>query len=133
MKSNDKGNILDQDDIRLRIDENNINKELMDQPLLFREYGKMEIEAGDAVRTLEVELVRVKARVHLDIMKNAPKLKVKDIENMVEVHEKVVKVQNELLEAQKMHDDMRNLIMSLRQRHEVLKDISANLRKELED
>lgn len=132
MKTNEK-QILDQDDVRLQIDENNINKELMDQPLLFREYGKMEIEAGDAVRTLEVQLSRVKATVHLSIMKNAEKFKVKDIENMVEVHKDVVKVQNELLKALKMHEDMRNLIMALRQRHEVLKDISANLRKELGD
>jgi hypothetical protein len=129
----DSKTILDQDDVRLQIDENNINKELMDQPLLFREYGKMEIEAGDAVRTLEVQLNRVKAKVHLDIMKNAAKFKVKDIENMVEIHADVVKVQDELLEAQSVHEDMRNLIMALRQRHEVLKDISANLRKELGD
>lgn len=122
--------------MRLQIDENNINKELMDQPLLFREYGKMEVEAGDAVRILEVQLERVKAQVHLEFMKQTAtgkKMTVKDIESQVLTDERVTKVQDELLDAQQVHDDMRNLMLALRQRHEVLKDVSANLRKELED
>lgn len=125
--------IVDKVDQELFIDILNINDELMNQPLLFRKYARLEAECNKVVRTLEVELERVKAKAHLDLLKSGAKLKVADAEATVLLDENVKVVQDKLIEAREVQEGMKGALLAFRQRHDALKDLSANLRKEYGD
>jgi hypothetical protein len=129
---NNKKEILkDQVEIDLSIDTENLNKEIMDQPLLFKKYSDLDAETQRAVRTAELQVARVKAEAHLKYSQKG--LKVKDVESMVDIDPVVVEVSNKLLELYETADKIRGIVKALYQRHESLKDLAANRRKELAD
>lgn len=133
-KSTQKEILVDKIDQELFIDEQNLNSELMDQPLLFRKYARLEAEAAKAVRAIELKLDRIKSRVHLKIKVDVQnKVTVKDAEALVNVDEEVIKAQDELVNAMEVHDNMKGVLLAFRQRHDALKDLAANKRKEYAD
>lgn len=125
--------ITDRIDQELFIDIQNINHELMNQPLLFRKYARLEAECNRMVRALEAELERSKAKAHLDLLKQGSKMKVADMEATVLLDENVKVVQDKLIEAKEVQENMKGALLAFRQRHDALKDLSANLRKEYGD
>ena len=118
-------------ELELSIDADNINAELIDQPLLYRKYSRLEAESAAQVRAIELALNRAEARAHLKFTKTGAKLKVRDLESLVATDETVQKLEDELQEALELHSNMKGVLVAFRQRHEALKDLSANLRKEI--
>ena len=131
--SKSKDLLTERVDLELSIDENNINAELMDQPLLYRKYSRLEAEAAAAMRAIETKLERAKAKAHLHFSKGSQKLKVRDVEALVMGDEDVIRLEQELIDAQELHSNMKGILVAFRQRHEALKDLSANIRKEIVD
>lgn len=120
-------------DLELSIEDENINAELMDQPLLYRKYSRMEAEAAAAVKAIQLKLKNTRANIHLEHSKGGAKLKVKDLESIVDTNEEVIKIENELIEAEEMHSNLKGILVAFRQRHEALKEVSTNLRNEFKD
>lgn len=132
-KQGSGGIIMGKIETELFIDQDNLNDELRDQPLLFRKYARLEAEAAKAVRAIELELDRTKAYCHIKISKENEKLKVADKEAMVKIDENVMQIEDELIDAMETHAEMKGILTAFRQRHDALKDLSANKRKELID
>lgn len=118
-------------EVDLTINTQSLNKELMDQPLLFKKYSDLDAEAQKAVRAIELQLSRVRAEAHLKYSQKG--LKVKDVDSMVEIDPKVVEVADKLLDLQEMADKIKGVLKACYQRHEALKDLAANKRKDLID
>jgi len=114
----------------LKIDKDNINEELMNQPLLYRKWSKILAEANRNVRIFEVELLRVKARAHAKYSQIGKK--VKEVESLVMLDDDVVEVYDELVEAEELAENLKGIVVSFRQRHDSLREVSMNLRKEVD-
>lgn len=117
----------------LYIEEECINEELMDQPLKFRKWSKMEVRCERKVKTLRLALENAEAKAYHEARKSQKKHTIKDLENAVKMDERVQELKEELIEAEGELSDIKMIVKSFYQRHEVLKDIAANLRKELLD
>jgi hypothetical protein len=86
------------------------------------------------VRSINNKLDIAKANAYFEAKNNATgKSTVKDLENMVMLDEKVQKLENELIEAEKIHADMKSATRAFVQRHDALKDLAANVRREWRD
>ena len=115
----------------LAINSDFINDEMMDQPLLHRKYSDLSANQNKAVKAIELKLDRVEAKWHLLYSKEGGK--VKEVESKVRLNEEVQKVEEELLQAQETADSLKGIVVAFRQRHELLREISTNIRKDLED
>ena len=119
---------IDQD---LFIDHSNLNEELLDQPLRFKKWSKLEAEASRAAKAAKIEAERVKATVHLQYAKEGGR--VSDIEAKVKIDDRVLKASEAQLEAEELHEQYKGFVRALHQKAEALKDLCANKRKELID
>lgn len=117
----------------LAIDEQNLNKEIMDQPLLYKKYSELDAQAQKALRSAELYLSQVEAAAHLRYSRSADKLKVKDVDSMVKTDEEVINAKQKVSELQEQADRIRGALKACYQRHDALKDLAANRRKELVD
>lgn len=129
-----KQNVLsDPADIELSIDTGQINHEIMDQPLLMRKWTKLKAEVSARAKSIKDQVKRTEAGVRLGIMKGEKGLKVKDIDAHVELDPQVIKVKDELIEAERLLEEYEGIVRAFYQRHESLKDLAANIRKEVID
>jgi len=120
-------------DQELTIDDHNLNAELMDQPLYFRKYSKLLSDVQRKASVTKLMLEEAEARLHVQYAKNGQGLKVKEIESLVSLDETVMKLKRELVEADGMVKEFEGIVKAFYQRHEMLKDLCANKRKELVD
>lgn len=118
-------------DVELSIDEDELNEELMNQPLLYRKWSTFEAGAATEVKKLELRLEHAKAQAYLEAKESGIKMTVKDLEASVTLNENVIKLNEELIEAQEVLADMKTAVRAFLQRHDALKDLCANKRKEL--
>lgn len=125
--------VTDPVDLELSINEDNLNKELIDQPLKFRKWSRFEVEAAKALRLAELKLEHAKAKAYMNVKKQGGKMTVKDLEAAVALDAEVVSAQNNVLEAEEIHSDMKTAVKAFLQRHDALKDLAANRRKEIID
>lgn len=120
-------------DVELSIDEDQLNEELMNQPLLYRKWSTFEAGAATQVKKIELKLEHAKAQAYIEAKESGIKMTVKDLEAAVTLDEDVIKLNEQLIEAQEVLADMKTAVRAFLQRHDALKDLSANRRKELID
>lgn len=128
--------IYDDVDMELYIDEDDLNKEITDQPLKFRKWSELANEAEKAVKAIQNELDLVCAEVRLEIiedyeLKGAKRPTTDDLRALVMVSEKVIEIKRELMEAENTSENLKSVVRAFYQRHEMLKDLSANIRKDV--
>lgn len=116
-------------DKELYIDHEALNDELMDQPLLLRKWIRLKAQVNRNTRIIQQKLKEVEARVHLELSKEGGR--VKDVDSRVELHPEVQKLRNELIDAETLSEEYEGIARAFFQRHEALKEICANIRKEL--
>lgn len=125
--------ITEEVDRELFIDADNLNDELMDQPLLYRKYGKLKSKANRNAKAVKNKLERVIGAARMEFKRSHPKATVGELDALVAMDPTVQQCQNELLDAEELHEDMENILYTLRQRHENIKELCANIRKEMID
>lgn len=129
--------ILEDVEQELYIEDEHINEELMDQPLKFRKWSKIEVQCERQVKTLKLALENAEAKAYSQVKEDyyqaGEKPTVKDLDAGVRLDEEVQRIKQELLEAESQLSDVKLIVRAFYQRHEVLKDIAANLRKDLID
>lgn len=125
--------VTDRVTLDLAIDETNLNKEIMDQPLLYKKYSDLDAEAQSAVRLAELQLDQVKARAHLKYSNEGMKRKVAEVDAMVSVDAAVLEAKGNVIRLQEQADKIRGALKAAWQRHESLRELSTNKRKELSD
>lgn len=129
--------IVDDVEQELYIEDEHINEELMDQPLKFRKWSKIEVECERQVKTLKLSLENAEAQAYADVKEEyqvaGEKPTVKDLDTGVKLNPEVKRIKQELLDAEAQLADVKLIVRAFYQRHEVLKDIAANLRKDLLD
>lgn len=123
--------ISDEVDQELFIDEERINDELMDQPLRFRKWANLENKAQKHLKAVQLKLEQAKAQAYIKIKASGAKVTIKDLEFQVTLDPEVLRLEEEVLEAEDLLASMKTATKAFYQRHEVLKDLCANLRKEL--
>jgi hypothetical protein len=123
--------LLKGEDLELHIDEENINSEIMDQPLRYKKWAKLKAEVSKKAKIIKGEFERMKASKRLEFAKTGAR--VKELDSMVAVDEEVKELQLQLFDAEEMLDQYDGILRAFYQRHEMLKDLCANLRKQLLD
>jgi len=131
MRTNKQTLVKNDIDMDLAINTDYINDELMDQPLLYRKWAEMSSQANKNVKIVNSRLDRIKAKYHLLFSKEG--LKVKEVESKVLLAEEVQQIEEELFKAEQLAEDLKGVVQAFRQRHESLRELSTNIRKEIED
>jgi hypothetical protein len=128
-----EGIIHESIDRELYIDINNINDELMDQPLLYRKYTQLKSNSFRNLSALKNKLEQIEATARLEFKKTHNKSTVAELDAMIALDPSVRDVQDQYLNAQEDFDNLEGIVYALRQRHEAIKELAANLRKEMAD
>ena len=123
--------LLSKEDLELYIDEENLNAELMDQPLRYRKWSALKAEVSKKAKILKGQFERTKAAKRLEFAKTGAR--VKELDSMVAVDDQVAELQTQLFEAEELLDQYDAITRAFYQRYEMLKDLAANRRKELLD
>jgi hypothetical protein len=127
-----KKEIIHEDvDMELRIDDRHLNEELMDQPLFFRKWTKLLSEVAKKARTIKLVLEETEAMLHTKLSSDGKGRKVKEMESIVALDSDVKRIKRDLIEAEGMVQEFEGIVRAFYQRHEMLKDLAANKRKEL--
>ncbi len=125
--------ILEEVDQELFIEEESINEELRDQPLKFRKWSKLEAQCEKKVKSIRMSLENAEAEAYQAAKNEGEKKSVKDLEYEVRLDSEVQHLKKELDEAEHELADVKMIVKAFYQRHEMLKDLSANLRKDMMD
>lgn len=128
--SKSREQVKDSVSMDLAIDEQKLNQEIMDQPLLYKKYSELDAGAQKALRSAELYLSQVEAASHIKYSKSETKLKVKDVDALVSIDPVVLEAKNKVIELQEQADKIRGALKACYQRHDALKDLAANKRKE---
>ena len=120
-------------DMELRIDDRHLNEELMDQPLFFRKWTRLLSEVSKKAKTIKLVLEETEAALHSKLSNDGKGRKVKEIESMVALDADVKRIKRDLIEAEGLVQEFEGIVKAFYQRHEMLKDLAANKRKELID
>lgn len=120
-------------DQELSIDDMNLNRELMDQALYFRKYTKELSKVQRKAKSIKAELERTEARLYVRLSNDGKGRKVKEIESMVMLDESVSELREQLLEAEELQTEYEGIVKAFYQRHEMLKDLCANARRDMVD
>ena len=129
MKKKQDDLIHEDADLELCIDDEELNAELIDQPLLFRKWVKIKARVHKNAKVIKQKLKEVEAQTHLRLSKAGGR--VKDIEALVELDEEVIKMRHQLIEAEELLEEYEGIARAFFQRHESLKELCANVRKEM--
>lgn len=132
MKLTKNKEIIHEDiDQELFIDDENINEELMEQPLLFRKYTKIKAKLVAKSAAIKQKLKETEARAYAKYA--APGNKVREIESSIDCDPDVLQLRKEHIEAERMVEEYEGIVIAFRQRHDVLKELSTNKRRDLID
>ena len=124
--------IKDQVELDLSIDQDDLTDEIMNQPLLFKKYSDLDSECQRALNDCLNYLKLVEAEIHLKVSNDNPKMKVRDLEALVITNDKVQEIKAKLVELEEQASKIRGVLRAAQQRHDMLKELSYNKRKELE-
>jgi len=126
--------IIHQDvDKELTIDNQNLNEELMDQPLYFKKWTTLLSEVRRKAKVLRFNLEEKEAELYVKLSNDGTGRKVKELESAVTLDPDVKTLKRELVEAEEIVDKFEGIVKAFYQRHEMLKDLCANRRRELVD
>lgn len=131
MNKNHNDLIYEKVDQELMIDIRNINGELMDQALLMRKWTKAKSMASKRAKAIRNKLEYTKAQIYRDGVRKG--WRVGDIQAEVTVNPTVQELTNELTEAEFELEQLEGIVRAFHQKHDALKDLSANVRKGMED
>lgn len=123
------GIISDSIDMELLIDIDDLNGEIMNQPLMMRKYTKLKADVHAKAKIIELKLKETEALYYIEHSKKGHK--VKDVESLVALEPEVKQLKFELIEAEKLLEVYEGIVRATAQRHDSLKDLAANIRKEL--
>lgn len=131
---NSKDVIVDDVAQELTIEEEYLNEELRDQPLRLRKWTRMEARVARKVKAIGNKLELAEAEAYQRARSSSKsKLTVKDLEIAVNLDPTVVELKEELEEAEEELQELKGVVKAFVQRHEALKEMCANIRKELID
>jgi hypothetical protein len=123
--------IYEKVDQELMIDIKNLNGELMDQALLMRKWTKAKSMASKRAKAIRNKLEYTKAQIYRDGVRKG--WRVGDIQAEVTANPTVQELTNELTEAEYELEQLEGIVRAFYQKHDALKDLSANVRKGVED
>lgn len=126
-----KSLISDDIDLELVVDFENLNDELMNQPLLMRKWTRLKAEVAANAKALKDHAKRVEAAVRIEM--SGTGLKVKDLDAKVMLNDDVITAQEEAIAAEKLQEEYEGIVRAFWQRHDTLKELCANRRKEVID
>ena len=132
-KKQDENVILEGISSELYINTDRLNEELLDQPIKFKKWVELESEALKHLKNLENSLEIAEAEAYVKAKASGQKMTVKDLESAVALDEAVKLIKEQIIEAEAVCLDMKGAVRAFHQRHEALKDLCANKRKELID
>lgn len=115
--------------MELHIDDTNLNVESMNQPLLYRKWSQLKAQIGKKVKILKLQLGRLEGQKYLEFGKMGGK--VREIESMINSDPEIITLQDQLAEAEALLEEYEGIVRAFWQRNESLKDLHANLRKDL--
>lgn len=117
----------------LSIDDAMLNQELMDQPLSFKKWTNLLAGVSKKAKIIKLTLDEKKAETVTKYSSDGTGKKVKEIEASVAMDPEVRKLERELIDAEEMVDQYTGIVKAFYQRHEMLKDLCANKRREFVD
>lgn len=122
--------LYDAIDKELMIDVSNLNGELMDQALLMRKWTKAKAMASKRAKAIRGQLAYTKGSLHKDLARKG--LRVGDIEAAINTDPTMMKLTDDLNEAEYEFDALDGIVRAFYQKHESLKELSYNTRKGME-
>lgn len=120
-------------DVELYIDVNNLNDELMDQPLLYRKYTKIKSQVYRKMNSIKDKLELLKAQARMEFKNTQKKATVADVDALIITDPRIQEVLAQYREVEEEFEALEGIVYSIRQRHEALKELCANIRKEMAD
>jgi len=120
-------------DQELNIDPNHLNEELIDQPLFYKKWANFKAEIARKVKTTKLMLEETKSELYVKFSNDGTGKKVKEVEAAVTSDDNVKRLERELIEAEETLDKFEGIVRAFYMRHESLKDLCANARKQLID
>lgn len=115
----------------LSINDLHLNEELMAQPLLMRKYTKEKAKLERKTKAIKNQLELKESSLKIVLSNDGKGRKVAEIEAMVIADGEVQKLRVELYDAEEQVSEYEGIVKAIAQRVEMLKDLSANIRKEL--
>jgi hypothetical protein len=122
--------LYDAVDSELMINIDNLNGELMDQALLVRKWTKAKAMANKRAKAIRGQLSYTKGSLHKELARKG--LRVGDIEAAISTDPNVMKLNDELNEAEFEFEALDGIVRAFYQKHEALKELSYNTRKGME-
>lgn len=120
-------------DQELLIDDQRLNEELMDQPLMFRKWTRLLSEVSKKAKVIRLTLEEKEAECYAKYSADGTGKRVKEVESAVIQDTDVKRLKRELVDAETMVEEFTGIVKAFHQRYEMLKDLCANRRKELVD
>jgi len=118
-------------DEEIRINDLHLNEELMGQPLLMRKYTKELASLRKKVKGIKNQLELKESALKIVLSNDGKGRKVAEIEAMTIADASVQELRVQLYDAEELEDEFEGIVKSIAQRMEALKDLCANVRKEL--
>lgn len=125
-----KPELYDAVDSELMINIENLNGELMDQSLLMRKWTKAKAMANKRAKAIRGKLAYTKGSLHKELARKG--LRVGDIEASINTDPNMLKLTDELIEAEFEFEAIEGIVRAFYQKHESLKELSYNTRKGME-
>lgn len=113
------------------IDDNNLNEELLKQPLLYIKWVELAAKANKAARNAKVILKQVEGHAKFKYKQKGST--VDQVNAQVDTDAEVIAARQELNELEVTAETFNNYVRSVYQRLDTLKELCANKRKELID
>lgn len=132
-KENPKDLVTDKEEFDLIIDDSNLNKELMDQSLLMRKYTRLASEANKIAKIKKLMREEKESELQLKFSMDGTGKRVKEVEASISLDSEVKKLKRDEIDAEELAEKFNGMVKSVHQRHEMLKDLCANKRKDLVD
>lgn len=118
-------------DQELSIDSHYLNEELMDQPLYFRKYTKELSKIKRKKAAVEQQLEFKESQLTVAFSSDGKGRKVAEVQAAICQDPEVQKLKTELADTEELEIEFEGIVKAFAQRTEMLKDLSANIRKEL--
>lgn len=117
----------------LFIDDQNLNGELLDQALLFKKYIYIKSEVSKKAKITRLVLDEKKAELITKFSNDGTGKKVKEIEAAVTLDADVQRLERELIDSEELLNRYEGIVRAVMQRHEALRELSTNRRKDVID
>lgn len=117
----------------LSIDSQRLNEEIMDQPLLYKKWSTLAAQVSKKAKLFKLNLEEKEAELYVLYSSDGTGKKVKEIESAVSLNPDIRRLKRDLIDAEELLEQYEGIIRAFYQRHEMLKDLAANARRELID